>query len=471
MDARGVISTIVILFAVILAVIYTRGKDKTMENILEGLLKAEKKAITGGGRPRIAVGLGSCLDVFVNAKPLFQRINFHSPSHPSHHSVITSASDLREVFGYFFERGAAADRYVSNRTLFASLVEASKPISVTEMMLGGNAAAMGVRFALEGCDVILGAQMSQTTAQKLPPSVRLANLHVEEDDVHLCIEYATGDQWGSLKSSRANRLCLHSDIHNPRLGSLEQFASKLKEFSPTLVVIGGLQMMDNYPFSFQGERAALLERLGDVLSSLPDDILVHFEMASFTDETFLNEVVRFILPHADSLGMNEQELANLRSLLEFGNVTISADSVPRVASVLDQMRSVYAALRTSRVSRIHVHTLAFQAIMTVKGSPWRNTMAAVAKAALTANRYTCNSARVDLDRAHVLLDGSFSLSLHHGNSERMSYSDARPVACWKETETAFCLAPGLVCTHVHRTAGCGDNISSASLVAQFAAAA
>lgn len=44
------------------------------------------------------------------------------------------------------------------------------------------------------------------------------------------------------------RYIVHSDDHNPYLSSMEEFAKKLKDFEPDLLVVGGLQMMDNFPF-------------------------------------------------------------------------------------------------------------------------------------------------------------------------------------------------------------------------------
>ena len=43
------------------------------------------------------------------------------------------------------------------------------------------------------------------------------------------------------------------------------------------------------------------------------------------------------------------------------------------------------------ISRLHIHTLAYQAIFTTRGSKWKNTMPAAAKASLTANRHVCGS--------------------------------------------------------------------------------
>ena len=44
------------------------------------------------------------------------------------------------------------------------------------------------------------------------------------------------------------RYIIHSDDHNPYLASMEKFAEKLQDFDPDLLVVGGLQMMDNFPF-------------------------------------------------------------------------------------------------------------------------------------------------------------------------------------------------------------------------------
>lgn len=44
------------------------------------------------------------------------------------------------------------------------------------------------------------------------------------------------------------RYIVHSDDHNPYLASMEEFAEKLEDFKPDLLVVGGLQMMDNFPF-------------------------------------------------------------------------------------------------------------------------------------------------------------------------------------------------------------------------------
>lgn len=129
---------------------------------------------------------------------------------------------------------------------------------------------------------------------------------------------------------------------------------------------------------------------------------IHFEMASFAEDKLLFELCDSIVPFADSLGMNEQEIANLHNAMYYGNISLVANSTPRIATVLDQMRTLFKLLRirnksinnSRELTRMHVHTLAYQAILTVKGSMWKNTIAAAAKASLTAHRHVCATSHV-----------------------------------------------------------------------------
>lgn len=201
-------------------------------------------------------------------------------------------------------------------------------------------------------------------------------------------------------------------------------------------------------------------------------------MASYVDLELLLHLTTKILPYVDSVGMNEQELSNLNSVLEQGEVIVVADSNPRIATALDQLRKTFQLIRQKnreygskrKLTRVHVHTLAYQAILTVKGSQWKRTKAAAAKASLTAHRYVCNSQNIALDKCKLLLDDSFSTTTDDNNNSRVFFEPTQPVACWEEVldndEVEICVAPVLICTEAQLTAGAGDNISAAGLVLQ-----
>ncbi len=361
---------------------------------------------------------------------------------------------------------------MSDRALFQSWVDAAKSLPSTSLAIGGNAPVMAHRLALEGWKVLLGSVMKEDTVKMLHKSIKVAGNASQalRDDVHLLLEYDLGSEWGKYVSPRANRYIVHSDYSNMMLDSLDSFVASLEDFNPTLVIIGGLQMLDNSPYD-PDIRTAKLKQLSKVLARLPKNTKIHFEMASFTEHRLMDELVEYIIPYADSLGMNEQELANLCYFIEAGNITTVADPYPRVATALDQTRHLLNLLsqrqsrNTRTVSRIHVHTLAFQALLVTKHSTWRSMHAAIAKASLTANRHVCKSPRINTRNARLIMDDSFSVS-RDTNAQRMPFIDSAPISCWNEALGRICVAPNLVCTKVLQTGGGGDNVSAAGLALQ-----
>lgn len=484
--------TAVSLFVVLLAYWYRQpqneGLDDRLDAVLSSLLRAERKAAINNARPRVAIGFGGCVDLIVDGVALLNKMGLPPTDQPLHHDYIENQEQLAQSFAYFFAPGAASERFVINDTLFHELVEVSRELPGNRWSVGGNAPVMAGRMATEGCDVLLGGSFSPDFRDVLSQHITVAGNEVEEPDIHLILEYPSGASWGRYTSRRANRYIVHSDDHNPYLASMEDFEQKLQNFHPDLLVVGGLQMMDSFPFQ-QGERESLLSHLSRLLSSSSPRTGVHFEMASFVDEDLMADLLELVVPQADSLGMNEQELPNLLSLLRGSNVTVLSDPNPRVATVLDQMRDLYRILNQRHrdanrasddanrasdnasangrpLSRLHVHTLAFQAMIVTHGSQWKNTMSATAKASLTANRHVCGSSDIDPSKARLIMDESFSVSRQEG-SQRIPLEEARPVSCWDEDDYQICVAPVLVCTEVYQTAGGGDNISAAGLVLQI----
>ncbi|RXG52150.1 ADP-dependent glucokinase [Armadillidium vulgare] len=171
-------------------------------------------------------------------------------------------------------------------------------------------------------------------------------------------------------------------------------------------------------------------------------------------------------------------MLELPNLGKYSNVSVVSHQNPRVAEVLDQMREIFRVLgskgektipkhRDRILTRMHVHTLAFQAIMVDLRSQWKNTRAAVTKAALVAHRHVCHKKEVEVSHSNILMDEGFSLSTHP-NTGRVMFDALKPVSCWiEDTHYQICIAPVLVCTKVQQTAGGGDNISAAGLVLQI----
>ena len=109
---------------------------------------------------------------------------------------------------------------------------------------------------------------------------------------------------------------------------------------------------------------------------------------------------------------------------------------------------------------------------------WPNTRASIAKASLTAHRYTCGSREVDVSRAILLLRSSELISMQFGtvaSDHEVHFTGHSPVVCWREASTQtmidvdieICASPVIVCTQVVQTVGGGDNVSAAGLVLQI----
>ncbi|KAK9512538.1 hypothetical protein O3M35_000939 [Rhynocoris fuscipes] len=455
--------------------IYLRDPANELRNrlkhVINGLMLVEEQHKNLS--PKVAVGYGACVDLYVNGNDLIPYSD--DIGLPQHFDQINSLEELRKSFAYYFKNGAAAERYVTNSTLFDVLVKQAEQQRDFRYGIGGNAAVMAIRMSLEGCNVLLAASLSPRHLDLISSSTKVVGGSVQRDDIHLVLEYKAGETWGPFTSPRANRYILHNDKHNPKLHSMKYLRDPLKTFKPDLFIVSGLQLMDNINFA-EGVRERKLTQIRDQIFSVPKSTKVHFEMASFTDLDFLNELKEYIVPYADSLGMNEQELANLYSIYRYGNVSVVTHSMPRVALVLDQMRYIFRHIRkenqyltdSRKLTRIHVHTLAFQAVLTELGSSWKQSDVAAAKASLTAYRHVCASPEIDAERATLLMDDSFSRSVVRGNEAgRVELDPERPVPCWQEENTLLCVAAGLVCTNATQTAGGGDNISAAALAMQL----
>lgn len=268
----------------------------------------------------------------------------------------------------------------------------------------------------------------------------------------------------------------------------------VNSYNPNLFIISGLQMLDNYPFSPPTIRTERIMKVMQQMKEAKKKTLIHFEMASFVQLELFNDMEKFVLPYTDSLGCNEQEIDNLLKVLEHGRISLSADSNPRVATTLDQIRKVFKILNRNyfanrgvdkdlrMLSRVHIHTLAFQLILNVKDSKWKNIRAAAAHSSLVAHRHVCQTSYVNPESSMLILDNSFSTSVTESDKtddsrpSRIDIKENNPVSCWIEKiavdeinllDVKICIAPNLVCKVAKKTVGAGDNISASGLATQF----
>jgi len=456
---------------IILFLLYTTYQRHWRVNTIKSGLVDIEKDIALPQNKRILVGVGGCLDIFVRAVDLMDALSVTPPdSIGNPPQYLNSLEDVVTEFVTFFVEGAAAERFVRSEELWLKIREAALGLG-PELKLGGNGPVIAKRMVEEGAEVLLAIQNEKLYRERIMEEIKLPGETVDTErddyDLHIILEFDKGEKWGPYMATRGNRYIVHRDRHNPQLKGLAAVRSAVKEFKPHLVVLGGLQMLDTYPFT-EDELNARLKDIDDFLSELPSETLVHFEMASFVNPNFLKRLTDVILPYSDSIGMNEQELPNLSSLLRTGNIVYISDSKIKVSKTMDDTRELLAILndlpRHKPLTRVHIHTLAYQAVFTLRDNKkWMSGITTAVKSSLTATRYVCGDDSIDSAKIKMILDESFSSSAIPG-SQRIPIIDSTPVSCWPDGPYEICLAPVLVCTQIKQTGGGGDNLTGVGLL-------
>lgn len=115
---------------------------------------------------------------------------------------------------------------------------------------------------------------------------------------------------------------------------------------------------------------------------------------------------------------------------------------------------------TSRLTRIHFHSLTYH-IVAVVNSEWSNVAKAVAAGAQIAGLQACDI--LQLNDTLVELKIPLRFKLHSGDQER-DFDASNPVITWKRDNYLFVFSPVLVCKNPVKTVGLGDAISATGLM-------
>uniref|UniRef100_A0A3Q3VT02 Uncharacterized protein n=1 Tax=Mola mola TaxID=94237 RepID=A0A3Q3VT02_MOLML len=410
----------------------------------------------------LSVRVNACVDVVVSGVGLLQAMAV-DPGAGLDHEVLHSKEDLKEAFIHYMERGAAAERFFSDKETFQRIARAAAEYPSAKLYVGGNAALIGQNPYT--CPKLMkGPKLHEMLDEQIvvpPESLQ------EMDEYHLILEYKAGEQWGSTQAPQANRFIFSHDVSNGAMSLLETFVASLDEFQPDVVVLSGLHMME-------GQGREMWEgRLKEAVSAISDirkDVPIHLELASMTDKEYMNRILQEqVMPIVSSIGLNEQELLFLSQAGQGPHADLSAwKGIPDMGQVSDILLWVLEQHGRSEPSseadltRIHFHTLAYHILATVEGY-WGNQASAVMAGARVASSQACGLQSVDVSKVELKAPLEFHSS-HSEPREKLSLNPAEPVTVWHRGNVTFYMTPVLVCRHPLRTVGLGDAISAAGLV-------
>nr|XP_046250401.1 ADP-dependent glucokinase isoform X2 [Scatophagus argus] len=416
---------------------------------------------------KVAVGVNACVDVVVSGVGLLQALAV-DPGTGMDHEVLHSKEDLREAFIHYMGRGAAAERFFSDKEVFQRIARAAAEYPSAKLYVGGNAALIGQKLATyPDLMVLLCGPVGPKLHEMLDEQIVVPPESLQEmDEFHLILEYKAGEQWGSTQAPQANRFIFSHDVSNGEMSSLETFVASLDEFQPDLVVLSGLHMMEGQGRELWEER---LKEAVSAISAIRKDIPIHLELASMTDKDYMNSIMQEVMPIVSSIGLNEQELLFLSQAGQGPHAELAAwDGIPDVGRVSDILLWILEQHGRSDPSseadltRIHFHTLAYHILVTVDGY-WGNQAAAVMAGARVASSQACGLRSVDISKVELKAPLEFHSS-HTEPREKLFLNPAEPVTVWHRGNVTFHMTPVLVCKQPLRTVGLGDAISAEGLV-------
>ncbi|XP_030631592.1 ADP-dependent glucokinase isoform X2 [Chanos chanos] len=366
------------------------------------------------------------------------------------------------------ERGAAAERFFSDKEVFQRIARAAAEYPGAQLYVGGNAALIGQKLATYPQLVVLlcgpvGPKLHELLDDQIvvpPESLQ------EMDEYHLILEYKAGEKWGSTQAPQANRFIFSHDVSNGEMSALETFVASLEEFQPDLVVLSGLHMMEGMGRELWEDR---LKEAVVAISDVRNEIPIHLELASMTDREYMSNIMQEVIPIVNSIGLNEQELLFLTQVGSGPHSElVSWEGVPDVGRVSDIL--LWVLERHGRtdpeseadLTRIHFHTLAYHIIATVDGH-WGNQASAVMAGARVASSQACGLQEVDVTKVTLKAPVQFHSSYQEPR-ESLTLNPSNPVTLWHRGNVTFHLSPVLVCRQPLRTVGLGDAISAEGLL-------
>lgn len=366
--------------------------------------------------------------------------------------TIASLPQLSLVVSEHVGNGAASERVMSDDAGFAALLEAaSTEAAASQDRLGGNAALMGKELASLGVNVLLGGRIGPAATALIGDSMSIAGASAAAgvDDTHLILEYGQGESWRSEASPRANRFIVTQDQGLSDIRPLRDvidavLASRAGSasggFDADVLVVAGLHMLEQLP---EAEWRAKLDTVSAWLRDVPDDVAVHVELASTASRAFMEHLAATTVAQADSVGMNEQELADIYesvggtytadplaayeperawpeslepSVVSRQSLTGGRDGdsgthfMPRIGASLGAARHVMSSLPS--LTRLHLHTLGFHVVFQANPGAhanstnrylWRDPFGAVAAGAATAAERACGAVAASLTDADLEL--------------------------------------------------------------------
>lgn len=78
-----------------------------------------------------------------------------------------------------------------------------------------------------------------------------ATSEIENDEVHLILEYGEHDEYEKVRAPRSNRFIVSHDYYNSRMEMIDEFFHFATVYRPHLIILSGLHLLESQNDEFR----------------------------------------------------------------------------------------------------------------------------------------------------------------------------------------------------------------------------
>lgn len=362
--------------------------------------------------------------------------------------------ELRARLIYSMQQGTAEEWFVSDAAQYRRFTDAFSRTGA--IAIGGQAGIAALHLSGLGVGRVVCAAPSHgpesagilTNAGIIVPEFATGKIPAD-DTTHLVFEYAPGLVILAPGVIPRNNRFIVSPVHIPssviipesRMGGfLYEIASCNRAF------------LSGYQYLRSDREFAVARDQMDLMKKHNSSLRIHIECVSVTDEEVIRRFTRFILPGADSLGLNEHEFS---ILLDHLNLSGMGHRETDVLAPEQNMEYALALCQTLGLKRLHVHTFGYYILVirsdVANAERSRNALLYASREAAHAAQGTGIAISADGIRAAGMADTVFG--------------PADSAGIFPEGPYVLLIIPTEIASNSKKTSGLGDILSSTAFVA------
>jgi ADP-dependent phosphofructokinase/glucokinase len=270
----------------------------------------------------------------------------------------------------------------------------------------------------------------------------------QPDTVHLVFEYAPGLVPLAPGAVPRNNRFIVSPLHDP--SATLPAGDLLRRFLDAAASCDRA-FLSGYQYLISGREFSIAAGQLAEAKKLNPDLKIHAEWVAVEDREIAGRFIRYILPHADSLGLNEQELGFLYRCMN-REASPEQEKTPPSAEVL--ARQAIEICRATGLARLHLHTFGYY-IAVGKGAHHQE----------KARDALLHSARTAAEAAGGTGAGIVREGWQALDDAAVAFGTGSDPGIFRSGEYRIIIVPSLVAQGITKTAGLGDRISSLAFAA------